>query len=105
MLQVEEIVRGDEVVANAQAEAAQAIKNECDENLAEAMPILDAALAALNTLTPADITVVKSMKNPPRGVKLVMEAICVMKVNFSKLIQTFGNFLNSMILLICLFTI
>ncbi|XP_014284130.1 dynein axonemal heavy chain 7 isoform X1 [Halyomorpha halys] len=76
---VEEIVKGDEVVANAQAEAAQAIKNECDENLAEAMPILDAALAALNTLTPADITVVKSMKNPPKGVKLVMEAICVMK--------------------------
>ena len=45
------------------------------------MPIMDAALAALNTLTPADITVVKSMKNPPRGVKLVMEAICVMKVS------------------------
>lgn len=28
---------------------------------------------------PADITIVKSMKNPPSGVKLVMAAICVMK--------------------------
>ncbi|XP_073981598.1 dynein axonemal heavy chain 7-like isoform X2 [Rhodnius prolixus] len=75
----EKLVKGDEELANEQAEAAQAIKEECDENLAEAMPILDAALAALNTLTPADITVVKSMKSPPKGVKLVMEAICVIK--------------------------
>lgn len=45
------------------------------------MPILDAALAALNTLTPADISVVKTMKNPPKGIKLVMEAICILKVS------------------------
>lgn len=43
------------------------------------MPALQAALDALNTLKPADITLVKSMKNPPAGVKLVMEAVCVMK--------------------------
>ena len=43
------------------------------------MPILESALAALNTLTPQDITVVKTMKNPPPGVKLVMEAICCLK--------------------------
>lgn len=30
-------------------------------------------------LQPADITIVKSMKNPPGGVKLVMSAVCVMK--------------------------
>lgn len=39
------------------------------------MPALEAAMEALNTLKPADITVVKSMKNPPYGVKLVMEAV------------------------------
>jgi dynein heavy chain len=37
------------------------------------------AVAALNTLKPADITLVKSMKNPPDAVKLVMAAVCVMK--------------------------
>lgn len=36
------------------------------------------AVAALNTLKPADITVVKSMKNPPQAIKLVMAAVCVM---------------------------
>jgi len=66
-------------VANEQASAAKAIKDECDSDLAEAMPILKAALAALDTITSNDITVVKTMKQPPPGVKLVMESICVMK--------------------------
>lgn len=43
------------------------------------MPALEAALAALDTLNPADISLVKSMQNPPGPVKLVMESICVMK--------------------------
>ena len=30
-------------------------------------------------IQPADITIVKSMKSPPAGVKLVMAAVCVMK--------------------------
>jgi len=42
------------------------------------MYILD-AIHALNTLKPADITLVKSMKNPPEVVKTVMAAVCVMK--------------------------
>ena len=36
-------------------------------------------LSALLYLQPADIAVVKTMKNPPDGVKLVMSAVCVMK--------------------------
>lgn len=43
------------------------------------MPALEAALAALDTLNPTDISLVKSMQNPPGPVKLVMESICVMK--------------------------
>jgi hypothetical protein len=43
------------------------------------MPALEAALSALDTLKPSDITVVKSMSNPPGLVKLVMESICIMK--------------------------
>lgn len=75
----EKIVQADEEVAGEQAKAAQAIKDECDADLAQAMPILEAALSALNTLTPADIAVVKTMKSPPKGIKLVMEAICILK--------------------------
>uniref|UniRef100_A0A8C4E4W3 AAA+ ATPase domain-containing protein n=1 Tax=Dicentrarchus labrax TaxID=13489 RepID=A0A8C4E4W3_DICLA len=74
-----ELVSADEKVANEAAAAAQAIKDECEGDLAEAMPALEAALSALDTLKPADITVVKSMQNPPGLVKLVMESICIMK--------------------------
>eukprot|EP00741_Cyanophora_paradoxa_P002212 tig00000555_g2144.t1 len=74
-----EVVSGEEAIANEKAREAKAIKDECDADLAEAIPILNAAMEALDTLKPADITLVKSMKSPPAGVKLVMEAICVMK--------------------------
>ncbi|XP_035537407.1 dynein heavy chain 3, axonemal [Morone saxatilis] len=74
-----ELVSADEKVANEAAAAAQAIKDECEGDLAEAMPALEAALSALDTLKPSDITVVKSMQNPPGLVKLVMESICIMK--------------------------
>uniref|UniRef100_A0A0D9RH02 Dynein axonemal heavy chain 7 n=1 Tax=Chlorocebus sabaeus TaxID=60711 RepID=A0A0D9RH02_CHLSB len=75
----EKIVKADETIANEQAMASKAIKDECDADLAGALPILESALAALDTLTAQDITVVKSMKSPPAGVKLVMEAICILK--------------------------
>uniref|UniRef100_A0A8D0V2V3 AAA+ ATPase domain-containing protein n=1 Tax=Sus scrofa TaxID=9823 RepID=A0A8D0V2V3_PIG len=73
------LVQADEKEANASAAIAQGIKDECEGDLAEAMPALEAALAALDTLNPADISLVKSMQNPPGPVKLVMESICVMK--------------------------
>ncbi|XP_043080221.1 dynein axonemal heavy chain 12 [Puntigrus tetrazona] len=73
------LVRVDEETATLKANEAQALKNECESDLAEAIPALEAALSALDTLKPADVTIVKSMKNPPSGVKLVMAAVCVMK--------------------------
>ncbi|KAK1801742.1 hypothetical protein P4O66_022373 [Electrophorus voltai] len=73
------VVRVDEEAATQKANEAQALKNECESDLAKAIPALEAALSALDTLKPSDITIVKSMKNPPSGVKLVMAAVCVMK--------------------------
>lgn len=55
-------------------------QDECEEQLSVAMPALHSAIAALNTLKQHDITMVKSMANPPAGVKMVMEAICILKV-------------------------
>ncbi len=47
--------------------------------MAEAMPMLESALRALDTLTKNDVTEVKGMKSPPSGVKLVLEAVCILK--------------------------
>ncbi|NXT35371.1 DYH3 protein, partial [Pelecanoides urinatrix] len=74
-----ELVSADEKEANEAAAVAKAIKDECEGDLAEAMPALEAALAALDTLNPSDISLVKAMQNPPGPVKLVMESVCVMK--------------------------
>ena len=57
-----QVVAADEAVANKAAAAAQAIKDDCESDLAEAIPALNAAIHALNTLKPQDITLVKSMK-------------------------------------------
>lgn len=43
-------VKADEAIANTQAASAQELKDECEAELAEAIPALEAALAALNTL-------------------------------------------------------
>ncbi|KAJ3108806.1 Dynein heavy chain 7, axonemal [Phlyctochytrium bullatum] len=79
VMETKKVVQADEEVASKTAEAAKAIKLECEAGLAEAIPALESALAALDTLKAADITVLKSMKSPPPGVKLVMEAVCIMK--------------------------
>jgi dynein heavy chain len=72
-----EIIAADESLANEAAAAAQAIKDECESDLAEATPALDAAINALDTLKPADITLVKSMRHPPSIVKLVIYPSCI----------------------------
>lgn len=74
-----EQVKRDEMVANRQAGESLALNAECEKDLASAIPILEDAIQSLNTLKPADITLLKAMKSPPDTVKLVMAAVCVMK--------------------------
>lgn len=45
-----EKVRGEEAAANEQAAVSQTLKDECEADLAEAIPALNAALSALDTL-------------------------------------------------------
>ena len=74
-----QMVIQEEAVASAEAAKVKKIKDECEGDLAEAMPLLESALKALDTLTKNDITEVKGMKSPPAGVKLVLEAVCIMR--------------------------
>lgn len=45
-----EVVAKDEAAANEQAAISQALKDECEADLAEAIPALEAAISALDTL-------------------------------------------------------
>jgi hypothetical protein len=45
--------------------------------LLQAIPILNDALAALDTIKEVDIAYIKKLQNPPSAIKLVLEAVCV----------------------------
>uniref|UniRef100_A0A8V1A4F4 Dynein axonemal heavy chain 1 n=1 Tax=Gallus gallus TaxID=9031 RepID=A0A8V1A4F4_CHICK len=72
-------VQAEEMKANAKAQRAQAIADDAQKDLAEALPALDAALASLRNLKKSDVTEVRAMQRPPLGVKMVIEAVCIMK--------------------------
>ena len=76
---VKVVVSGEEAAANAEAAAVKEIKDSCEADLAEAIPILNAAVKALDTLKKSDLDEVKGMKIPTPPVRLTMAAVCIMK--------------------------
>ena len=50
-----------------EVDAANALKDECDRELAVAIPMLEEAVAALNTLKKAHVDEVKNFTIPPAG--------------------------------------
>jgi dynein heavy chain len=76
---VKVLVAKDEATASEEAARVKAIKDDCEKDLAQAMPMLNKAIAALDTLSAADISQVKGFSSPPAPVKLVMEAVCICK--------------------------
>ncbi|TMW55097.1 hypothetical protein Poli38472_013859 [Pythium oligandrum] len=71
-------VQADVAVADASKAICEQQKASVEADLAEAIPALEEALKALDTIKPSEINEVKSMANPPAGVKLVCEGVCVM---------------------------
>nr|XP_054101684.1 dynein axonemal heavy chain 1 isoform X2 [Callithrix jacchus] len=72
-------VQAEEIKANEKAKKAQAIADDAQKDLDEALPALDTALASLRNLNKNDLTEVRAMQRPPPGVKLVIEAVCIMR--------------------------
>jgi dynein heavy chain len=76
---VKQSVEAEENIAKDAAAAANEIKMDCEKELDEAMPALEAALRALDELTAKAISEIKGMKNPPAAVRTVLTAVCVLK--------------------------
>ncbi|XP_068109284.1 dynein axonemal heavy chain 1 [Hyperolius riggenbachi] len=72
-------VQVEEAKATEKARRAQEIADDAQKDLDEALPALDAALASLKSLNRNDVTEVRAMQRPPVGVKLVIEAVCIMR--------------------------
>eukprot|EP01038_Epipyxis_sp_PR26KG_P006339 gene6339-8727_t len=75
---VAEKVGIEEAVVGKQAAETAAVAADAQKDLDRALPALESAVKALNSLTKADITEVKSFTNPPNAVRIVMEAVCVL---------------------------
>jgi len=71
-------VAKEEAAATIKATETKAIADDAQKDLDEALPALDAAVQCLAKLKKADLDEVKSLKTPPSGVKLTMEATCIM---------------------------
>ena len=70
-------VKVEEDAAKLVAAEAKALKDDCDAELAVAMPILEEALSALDTIKEADVKYISKLMNPPQAIKTVMHAVCI----------------------------
>ncbi|XP_041838798.1 dynein heavy chain 6, axonemal [Melanotaenia boesemani] len=76
--EVRKVVKEDEALAKVKAENTQAIADDAQRDLDEALPALEGANKALNSLDKADISEIKVFTKPPELVMTVMEAVCIL---------------------------
>ncbi|KAA8595375.1 hypothetical protein FQN60_012510 [Etheostoma spectabile] len=75
---VRKVVTEDEAMAKVKAEYTQEIAADAQRDLDEALPALEGANQALNSLDKADISEIKVFTKPPDMVMTVMEAVCIL---------------------------
>ncbi|CAM9197261.1 unnamed protein product [Discosporangium mesarthrocarpum] len=71
-------VAGDEAGVARRQERVLIVQREAQRDLDQALPALEEAIKALNSLKKDDISEVKSFQNPPQAVQTVMEAVCLL---------------------------
>ncbi|KAG7383179.1 hypothetical protein PHYPSEUDO_003966 [Phytophthora pseudosyringae] len=76
--QVAQRVGSDEAVVKQQQQEVASCQADAQRDLDQALPALNAAVAALDSLDKKDITEVKGFVKPPQAVQVVMEAVCIM---------------------------
>ena len=71
-------VQEEEAVAKEKAVETQAIAEDAQKDLTVALPALNAAAEALNSLDKNDINEIRSFIKPPPLVQLVMGSVCAL---------------------------
>ncbi|XP_046391604.1 dynein axonemal heavy chain 6 [Ischnura elegans] len=75
---VRKVVMADEAVVKVKADETQAIAEDAQRDLDEALPALEAAQKALGALDKNDINEIRVFQKPPSLVKFVLEAVCLL---------------------------
>jgi len=68
----------EENAAKKEKEAAEVIRKDCDEALANVMPIYQQAMAAVNSLSSSDVTELRGFKTAPGPALIVARALVLM---------------------------
>jgi len=68
----------EEADAQKIADEANAIKTDCEQQLGEALPALEAAEKAVNCITRGDIAQLKGMLKPAEDIRLVTKVVCIL---------------------------
>ncbi|KAG7394155.1 hypothetical protein PHYBOEH_005588 [Phytophthora boehmeriae] len=76
--QVAKRVGSDEAQVKQQQQEVAVCQADAQRDVDQALPALNAAVAALDSLDKKDITEVKGFVKPPQAVQMVMEAVCIM---------------------------
>lgn len=61
------------------AEEIAAVKAEAEADLQAAQPVLEAALTALNSISPKDIVALKALKSPPDVIKRIFDCVLLLR--------------------------
>src|ERR1700677_3190379 len=87
----------DEAVARVKAEETQAMKDDAQRDLNQALPAVETANEAIGRLKKESIGEVRKFTKPPHMVEVVMHAVCIMfeKKKVKKKTKTFRNILIS----------
>jgi len=68
----------DEAVARVKAEETQAMKDDAQRDLNQALPAVEKANEAIGRLKKESIGEVRTFTKPPHMVEVVMQAVCIM---------------------------
>jgi len=72
-------VSAEAEITQKEADIVGAQKASVEADLAEAIPALEAAVQALNTIKPADVGEIRVLSKPPEKIKLVCKAVCILQ--------------------------
>ena len=78
VMETRKTVSAEADIAQKEADIVTAQKNEVEGELALAIPALESALAALDTIKPTDINEIKALAKPPEKIRMVCKAVCIM---------------------------
>jgi len=76
--ETQSVVEKEEAQAQDKAAATKEIADDAQRDLDKALPALDDAVRCLKDLKRNDIDEVRNLQKPPAGVKLTLEALCIM---------------------------